>query len=304
MNQGFLMSMRIIVTLYLFVVGFLMEWTPLGGRTWDEIYNSSPSRYSDDTTTGNAPQAYLTNWGFISVLVYFSLASFLSITNYTSQGVAEAREPKPASPPASNPAAANGNNAKFSPLSVMASSYVQSRPSTIHAVTWYFFTLAATVQPFIVLGFWVLVFPYSGECNYQCGTVHGAAFVCIYVELVVSKLTIDNSLLFLVLAYPSAWVTSQLIWIHLLDLQPDYQVLPMDNWASLFLSIGSFVFFLSSFFVAKAITARRDRRWAFAGGVSGRGGPPASKYFAEGVMDSDDEGRSGLLVEEGVAISF
>ena len=79
----------------------------------------------------------------------------------------------------------------------------------------------------------------------------------------------------------------------------------MDNWASLFLSIGSFVFFLTSFFVAKAITVRRDRRWAFAGGVSGRGGPPASKYFTpEGVMDSDDEGRSGLLVEEGVAISF
>ncbi|GMH90204.1 hypothetical protein TrVE_jg8120 [Triparma verrucosa] len=291
MSQGFLMLFRIVIFIYLFTVGFLMEWTPLGGRTWDEIYNSSPSRYSESTAS-NAPYAYLTNWGFCSVVVYFFFATYWSISNYSRRG-AHHRQSTPNLDPKKG----------FAPLSVMTSNYASSRATTLHAVTWYFFTLAATVQPFIVVGFWGLVFPYDMECNYQCGTVHGAAWVCIYIELVVSKLTIDKSLLPWVVLYPATWLVSQLLWILVFDLKPDYEILPMDNWLSLFLSIGSMAFFCFAFFQAKWITEKRDKRWAFPGGVSGRDGPPASKYFSDGVLDSDDEGRHGLLIEEGT-ISF
>lgn len=290
------MLWRITIFLYLFTVGFLMEWTPLGGRTWDEIYNSSPSRFSDSTNS-NAPYAYLTNWGFCSVVIYFLLASYWSISNYSRRGASHSRQST------NKLGLKKGSDKTFAPLSVITSNYASSRATTLHAVTWYFFTLAATVQPFIVVGFWGLVFPYQPECNYQCGTVHGAAWVCIYIELVVSKLTIDKCLLPLTVLYPATWLISQLLWILAFNLKPDYEILPMDNWLSLILSIGSMGFFCGAFFQAKWITEKRDKKFAFPGGVSGRDGPPASKYFSDGILDSDDEGRSGLLIEEGT-ISF
>lgn len=162
----------------------------------------------------------------------------------------------------------------------MTRNYASTRPSTFHAFTWYVFALAAVMQPPIVIGFWALVYPFSRICDYRCGTVHGAGFVLTYIELIISKLPITNRLLPLILAYPITWTISQVIWIYT-GHKPDYTVLPMDNWASLFLTVSFLLSFLGAFYTAKVICRWRDRKWGFPNLFNGRGGPPASAYFGD-----------------------
>ena len=190
---------------------------------------------------------------------------------------------------------------KSSPFSITLTAPPPPRPTNFHALAFYLFSLAVTIQPFIVVGFWGLVFPYSKECDYRCGTVHGAGFVLIYVELLLTKIVPAAPLLPLVIGYPALWTVTQVAWIYT-DHKPDYEVLPMDNWMSLVLTLGSMVFFIASFYGAKRLCEWRDKRWGFPGGVSGRGGPPASKYFNDdGRSDSEGEDDKGavLLLEEG-----
>ncbi|GMH56810.1 hypothetical protein TrRE_jg12760 [Triparma retinervis] len=184
---------------------------------------------------------------------------------------------------------------------------INSQPlNLLYLPPFYLFSLAVTIQPFIVVGFWGLVFPYSSQCDYRCGTVHGAGFVLIYTELMLTKIVPSPSLLPLVICYPALWAVTQVAWIYT-DHKPDYEVLPMDNWASLALTLGSMAFFVATFYGAGRLCGWRDKRWGFPGGVSGRGGPPASKYFNDGGNNSgedEDVRRAGLLMEEEGTINF
>lgn len=175
------------------------------------------------------------------------------------------------------------------------------RPSTFHALVFYLFSLALTIQPFIVVGFWGLVFPYDQSCDYRCGTVHGAGFGLIYVELFLNKIVPSPDLLPLVIGYPALWVVTQVAWIYT-DHKPDYEVLPMDNWMSLVLTLGSVAFFVVSFYGAQRLCEWRDGKVGFPGGVSGRGGPPASTYFKDDDSDDGTEGEEPLIYD--VAIGF
>ena len=282
-------SPRCIIFIYLFLIGFVFSWTgfPNGSisNTW-----SAPPRYSDDDDIPNMPVAYLTNWGFVSAMLYFMFAAFFSFRDYccnknehdeanlptTELGYKRSTETGgfvDLSAPLSH--SLSSNRDKLSPL--LPSS--DNSPKLQHYIGWYFFNLAMTLQPFIVVGFWGLVFPYSKECDYQCGTVHGAACACMYIELIISKLKLDVKILPLVILYPSLWVVSQIIWIFT-DHRPDYKVLPMDNISSYVLTAGSLVFFVGTFFFAKWVANKRDYKYSFPGGVSGRSGPPASYYFS------------------------
>eukprot|EP00520_Triparma_pacifica_P004857 CAMPEP_0118634464 /NCGR_PEP_ID=MMETSP0785-20121206/1559_1 /TAXON_ID=91992 /ORGANISM="Bolidomonas pacifica, Strain CCMP 1866" /LENGTH=277 /DNA_ID=CAMNT_0006525437 /DNA_START=285 /DNA_END=1114 /DNA_ORIENTATION=+ len=257
-SQGWLLAFRAVIFVYFFIVGFLMEWG-LGPEGWSYTWNTTPSRFADDDVDGtNIPPAYLTNWGFCSVLAYFGAAMICSATNYKRRGGTNSPNP-PTSPDSPQ---------KTSPFSITLSSPPPPRPSTFHALTFYFFCLAVTIQPFIVVGYWALVFPYSLTCDYRCGTVHGAGFVLIYVELLLTKLVPDVKLLPIVIGYPAFWTVTQIIWIYT-DHKPDYEVLPMDDWLSLVLTLGSLVFFIATFYVAKRLCEWRDTKWGFPGGVSG-----------------------------------
>ncbi|GMI29529.1 hypothetical protein TeGR_g248 [Tetraparma gracilis] len=170
----------------------------------------------------------------------------------------------------------------FAPLSIIqASASNGDSPSFGNHLTAYFFALAAAVQPFIVVGFWGLVFPFDQQCDYRCATVHGLGFGLTYLDLLLNKLTISPKLLKLVILFPFTWLLTQVLWIYS-GYHPDYQVLPMDNWMSLVLSIGCMFMFCGNFYGARWLCNKRDAKWGFPGGLSGREGPPASAYFNGG----------------------
>jgi hypothetical protein len=254
-------------------------WTGTGplGEGWDAVWNSTPDRFSDDWDASNIPPVYLTEWGFLSVVFYFCCALMQSILGYKAR-----KQPANGASGSSNiPTSFSAKSSyPFTPLSIIAG-HDRSPPSVFDHVTAYSFALAATIQPFIVLGFWGLVFPFSHQCNYRCATVHGGCFVLIYLDLLVNKITVDKSLLKLVILYPLVWLLTQIWWIYT-DHHPDYQILPMDNLLSLGLSIGCLCTFLVSFYVARWFCDKRDVKYGFPGGVSGREGPPASAYFNNG----------------------
>ena len=237
-SSDLLLCWRVVTATYMFVVGFLFEWGAYPYDDFKEIW-SAPPRDATDDDIPNMPPAYLTNWGFLTVLVYFVLASYWSVLD---------RRRLRSSALASHP-------------SKVSSSVVSSHlpVSALHCFTWYLFVLAATLQPFVVVGYWGLVYPSSLECDFRCATVHVLACVAIWIELLVSNLTVDADLLPLVILYPLLWTLSQIIWIYS-GHKPDYEVLPMDDWFSIGVSAGAMVFVGSTFFLVRYVARRRDRR--------------------------------------------
>jgi len=61
-----------------------------GKEGWSYTWTTTPSRYADDDVDGtNIPPAYLTNWGFCAVWVYFLVATICSFSNYKRKGTAD-----------------------------------------------------------------------------------------------------------------------------------------------------------------------------------------------------------------------
>ena len=235
--------------LYLFVVGFAMEWagwpTPGLEKTWGRPPRYQPNATSNDddwTDAGNMPIAYLTNWGFMSTLSYFFLINVvgavesrrrrrqLSKGGIASKGGSAGQKsvafddseiydetlyiiPNNQSQPH-----LNNTSLDLSTSSIMSRTaddsllgdpyhgdpYHQQSlgkenrtknknkngpPTTLLLATWYFFHLTTTLQPFIVLGFWLLVYPVDESCDFRCYTVHGAACLLSYLDLFFGKLT-------------------------------------------------------------------------------------------------------------------
>ena len=274
LSRGWLLTYRLTVFSYLLLIA-VFDWTGTGfgdGVGWDAIWNSSPSRHADDYTKSNIPPVYLTYWGFLATLCYFTAALVQSIKGYK-------KRPENGRKPPHEP-----QKYHFAPLSIISAGNFQV-PSFGDHLTAYLFALSCAIQPFIVVGFWGLVFPFSLECDYKCATVHGGAFVFTYIDLLLNKITISKKLMPLVIAFPTIWLLTQIWWIYT-DHQPDYEVLPMDNWLSLGLSIGCLFLFYCNYRAAVFACGKRDQAWGFPGGVSGREGPPASAYFNGGVEGS------------------
>tara|TARA_B110000305_G_scaffold49418_1_gene53239 strand:+ start:693 stop:1472 length:780 start_codon:yes stop_codon:yes gene_type:complete len=147
--------------------------------------------------------------------------------------------------------------------------------SKLHLTTWYLFHLSTTIQPFIVLGFWTLVYPADQSCDFRCGTVHGVACILAYFDLVLGRLTYatcviskDNekkatshnkTMLACVLTYPVLWLASQFIWIYT-NHKADYAVLQLDDLLSVYLTAGCFSFFVFCFFLNGKLCELRDYR--------------------------------------------
>jgi hypothetical protein len=160
---------RIIVFTYLFICGFLFVWFPPPNELddeseWSKLWGT-PSRDDTNDDVSNMPPAYLTNWGFVTVLIYFGLGCYLSIRYQLAQQPSTANAPKRRE--FSSPGI-DGLKASFLQPSKTSN---LDKPSLIHCITWYLWIVALTLQPFIVLGFWVLVYHDSGTCDYRCGTV-------------------------------------------------------------------------------------------------------------------------------------
>jgi hypothetical protein len=116
-----------------------------------------------------------------------------------------------------------------------------------------------------------------------------------------SKLTFQTKMLPLVLVIPLAWIISQLIWIYS-DHKPDYSVLPMDNWFSLALSIGTFVFMVITFYIMKWVTNKKAGTAKFgAQGICQGGDHPAGPGGADYFSEEGVEATMGSSREQGVS---
>jgi hypothetical protein len=170
---------------------------------------------------------YLTNWGFIPVLTYFSVLS----AHHAMQ-------------------LAKG---------------VEKKDLTLHntahynAVTKFMFHLGLTLQPFVVLGYWTLVFPVDTSCDWKCSYMHGFAFCLMFSELLLTDLPFDKNFLKPIIGVPLTWLGLQTLWIHAFKQPACYDVLPMNNVASAVLCVGALLFFLGTFSASVKLAAMRDK---------------------------------------------
>ena len=128
---------------------------------------------------------YLTNWGFMSVFFYFTMLAFHHIRQGTSHLLR--------SDSATDYAPIENFDQRYLPFSS------------------FFYHLGLTLQPFVVLGYWALVFPAEGSCNASCLFLHGFLCVLMYMELMLTKLLFDKKLVWKVVAVPLSWLVLQTV---------------------------------------------------------------------------------------------
>lgn len=166
---------------------------------------------------GNPPPVFLTEWGFIALCTYFACAVFASLALRMRR---------------KNLGASTSALLGLGPTRRLAVFLFVSQVA---------FEVALTIEPLIVLGFWLLVFPRDHDCAFpSCFTVHGIGALCLIMDASVNYLTFHWRHLTYVLLYTSVWLLSQLWWVYS-GHEPDYEVLTMRDMQSLYLILIGFV---------------------------------------------------------------
>ena len=176
-----------------------------------------------DAFSANPPVVFLTEWGFVAATGYFALATAASACVAASAAAADAER-----------------------------RWV--------SVGQYLFVLAATLEPFIVIGFWALVYPDEHDCPFpSCYTVHGAGCACVLAELALNQLPVRRAHLPFVLTFVVAWVVSQVAWVFT-GHEADYDVFTLRSWGSLAYGVGGLIVLTLLFLTVERLARCRDER--------------------------------------------
>ena len=118
----------------------------------------------------------------------------------------------------------------------------------------------ATLEPFIVIGFWALVYPDEHDCPFpSCYTVHGAGCACVLAELALNRVPVRRAHLPFVLSFVVLWVVSQVAWVFT-GHEPDYTVFTLRSWGSLVTAVGGFITLTLLFLAVERLARCRDER--------------------------------------------
>ena len=176
-----------------------------------------------DAFSANPPVVFLTEWGFVAATGYFALATAASACVAASAAAADAER-----------------------------RWV--------SVGQYLFVLSATLEPFIVIGFWALVWPDDRSCPFpSCYTVHGAGCACVLAELALNRVPVRRAHLPFVLSFVVLWVVSQVAWVFT-GHEPDYTVFTLRSWGSLVTAVGGFITLTLLFLAVERLARCRDER--------------------------------------------
>ena len=186
----------------------------------------------------------MTSWGFLAVCFYFTVLSVLAIKHAVDTKVNTLRSK---SPPI--------------PFDAHTSQHFSS-------FTKFCYHLALSMQPFVVVGYWILDFPTKTAppdggltCGYTCIFRHGVAFILTFSELWLTDLPFDKLLLKKVVAVPMpGWLLLQIVWVYGIDGKPCYKVLQLDDALSVGVIVGVTLFFIGTFKLSSALTGVRDKR--------------------------------------------
>jgi hypothetical protein len=175
---------------------------------------------------------FLTLWGFVPIVIYASGSG----VEYFNRTIGCAESP-------------GGNVHQLYPVGSKRDDFFQ-----------FLYQVAITLQPFVVVGYWGLVFPDQGTTSFNSVIRHGIAAIAIYAELLLGERPWKNELMKYVLLVPITWVVIQFYWVVCMKEEQAYEVLAMDDLKSLILTIFALGFFIASFKLGGRVTRYRDER--------------------------------------------
>ena len=170
------------------------------------------------------PLVFLTNWGFFVMTLHFVIGLAGSFALWLAPSLEKTRAPR--------------------------------LGSFVEAV----FVVAVVLEPFIVVGFWALVFPFTGQCPFLgCCTMHVIGCCLLALDGALNRLelrTIPH--LPCVFVYVVSWLATQFAWVYSHH-RPDYDVLTLKSWLSAVVVAGTWGFLVATFFGLQKLQRWRDR---------------------------------------------
>lgn len=185
----------------------------------------------------NPPPVFLTEWGFVATLVF----QFSALTATLVEWLTHDNEML---------VVVGGQRSCCRKMDALFAWWLQVAILAFH--------LAVTIEPLIVVGFWTLVYPTTGGCEFpSCVTVHGIGCVLLLVDGVLNEIRILPRLCPAAVGYILLWELSQLWWVRT-GHEQDYDVLSMDGWVSVLLCAGGLGTACLNFFLLKRTLLRRE----------------------------------------------
>jgi len=212
-------AFRLLAFSWMCTTGIIYGWFFSESNTW----STSP------------PVVFLTEWGFVAACFYMGLGTWASITMLLDE------------------LAANTNSVEEAFSRAEQASDAEKGEGLYLRATAILFHIAVVLEPAIVVGYWLLVYPVDPHCSFpNCYTVHGAGALFVVIDGFTNQLELEVKRIHWPLGYAAAWFLSQVAWVYT-GHAPDYSVLTLRDIQSIYVAVGGFVSLALVFVLERAL---------------------------------------------------